>query len=142
MSEAFAKKVDELGQKFNLDLAPDVLGACSILIDEKLTVQLELDESETKILIGSFLCEMPPGKFRENVFSAALKANNMLPRIGMFAYDEKSNSILLFDYVDVEIEIEKLFALFAQFIDKAVAWKEAIESGSYAPLDFQKELQK
>lgn len=105
-------------------------------------MQIELDESSSNILIGSFLCDIPPGKFRENVFKNTLKANGQIPQTGVFAFNEPNAKLALFKYIPLEKEpVATLRGTIEHFIDQAMQWKEAIEAGRSAPLSFERDME-
>ena len=74
MLSRFEELLKDLGTDLSMELKPDKLNACTLKIDETLLVQLKIDESQSFLLLGSKISEIPPGKFRENVFSKTLPA--------------------------------------------------------------------
>lgn len=142
MTTAFKEILTQLGIDLDLFLTPDDDRITSIQIDEKLLMQIELDESEQNILIGSFICDIPPGKFRENVFRNTLKANGQIPLSSTFAFNEPSSKLVLFQYLSLEKATMALLKKnLESFIEKAMNWKEAIESGMGAPASFEREIE-
>ncbi len=139
MINKFEELMHELAQKFSILLKP-LNGLCTFRIEGKLEVQLKLDRSEKMLFIGSFLTEVPPGKFRENVFTQVLKANNLIPNTGWFGFNENNSSLFLYEYLPMEnLNIKTLETFFALFVDKALEWKKAIEAGGSAPIEFLRE---
>ncbi len=102
---------------------------CKLRILGTLRVQIEHEASFNRLLIASFLCELPPGKFREDVLKEGLKENNSLNRLGVLAYSEKNNSLAYFLYLPETTASEKVSETLLQFIEKAKAWKTAVETG-------------
>lgn len=142
MTATFKEILTQLGIDLNLFLTPDNDKICSLKIDDKLIMQLELDESESNILMGTFLCDLPPGKFRENVFINTLKANGQLPLTSTFAFNEPSSKLVLFQYIPLNsVNLASLKSNLENFIKKAMNWKEAIESGQSAPFSFEREIE-
>jgi hypothetical protein len=142
MTADFKEILTQLGIDLDLFLTPENDKICTLKIDDKLIMQLELDESESNILIGTFLCDLPPGKFRENVFINTLKANGQIPLTGTFAFNEPSAKLAFFQYISLEsVNLASLKKYLEHFIEKAMKWKEAIESGQSAPLAFEREIE-
>lgn len=75
--DPFAILLADLGALIQVPLHPDHQRACSLNINNELHVQLK--EDENRILVATFLAEIPPGKFRENIFKETLKENNLFP---------------------------------------------------------------
>ena len=135
MMTPFEEILEKLGKILSLSLKPDHNRACAIQIKKNITIQLQSDPSEEKLLIGCKIIDLPPGKFRENVLKEVLKANGLPdPRIGTFAYIEQLNQLFLFQYYPFEIlSGERLSSLLGPFIQMAESWKEAIASGKASP---------
>lgn len=135
MMTPFEELLEKLSKTLSLPLAPDQNRACAIQIKKNITVQLQMDSTEEKLLIGCKIIELPPGKFRENVLKETLKANGLPdPRIGTFAYIEQINHLFLFQYYPIEIlSGERLSSLLGPFIQMAESWKEAISTGKAGP---------
>jgi len=135
MIDPFQELLVSLGQQLGLPLHPDKTGACKLNIRNLFSIQLEYEPARERILIASFLSDIPPGKLRENVLRDALKANFPYPELGSFGYSERNNKLSLFLYVPLNgLTGPKLAALLAAFIEKATKWKEAIEQGQTATL--------
>lgn len=132
--DRFEEVLKELGRIINVPLHPDKNRLCRLNVNNVLHVQLESDESKERILIATFICDVPAGKFRENILKEALKANYPYPRIGTLAYSERNNKLTLFEYVPYpNLKVEKLADLFADFLARADSWRVAIERGQTAP---------
>lgn len=134
MKDRFQEIVEELGKSLDAALHVDHLGTCTLLFDDKLEVQLEVI-SNYEMIIASPLCPIPPGKFRENILLCALKANqDLYPQIGALGFSEKHNQLALFTNISLrEITGEKLAEKLAQFVPKAMEWKDSIELHNAAP---------
>ncbi|MBP9841267.1 MAG: CesT family type III secretion system chaperone [Simkaniaceae bacterium] len=113
--------------------APD--DSCSIRINNCFSIQLKTDQGQEKLLIGCMICEVPPGKFRENVLKEALKENALPPpNPGIFAYIERNNHLFLYEFLFFQyLNGESLTEYLASFIEKCTAWYEAIQSGATSP---------
>jgi|SRR5579862_5526742 len=135
MIDQFQELLVSLGQQLGLPLHPDKTGACRLNIRNLFSIQLEYEPARERILIASFLCEVPPGKLRENVLRDALKANFPYPEMGSFGYSERNNKLSLFLYSPIHgLTGQKLAALLSSFIEKATKWKQAVEQGQTATL--------
>ena len=128
--DRFAILLADLGALINVPLHPDAKRMCRISINHQLHVQMQEDEMKERILIATFIGEIPPGKFRENILKETLKENNLFPRIGSFAYSERNNQLALLTHVYFPGLTGDKFADFLEtFFNKAFTWKTAIETG-------------
>lgn len=135
MTDRFEELLHELGKVFHLELHVDRSHACSIQMSDGLTIQLQLDVSQENLWIFSKLAEIPPGKFRENVFREALKANALPnPRTAIFGYLANTNHLALFQKYPLTIlNGDRLAGLIGSFIEMAENWLKALISGKPAP---------
>lgn len=131
MSRKFDAILTLLSESLDTDLYMDEHGSCKITLNDKISVQLELDSSEHYLIMGSMIFEIPPGKFRENVLKEALKANNGSQKgIGTLAFIPKSATLTLFEFFPLpQIQNEKIFEYFVTFATKASYWKETLSNG-------------
>ncbi len=130
MIDQFHELLQELGNKLGITLHPDKHGACKLNINQASYVQLEYEPSHHRILIATFICEIPPGKLRENILRDGLKANFPFPEHGTLCYCERNNQLTLFSYLPFSgITGDKLAVEFHYFVEKAQKWREAVESG-------------
>lgn len=138
-ADPFETLIHELGVSLNVPLHADRNKACAIRIHHQLTVQLQIDVAQENLLLASFICEIPPGKFRENVFCEALKANHLPdPRTGIFGYLPINNRLTLHQhYPFASLDGQKLAQYVAGFIDYAELWRSAIENGQPGPAPIQ-----
>lgn len=113
------------------DLHPDGNHSCRIKLQDGMEVQIELDRGANFLVVGTELGEMPPGKFRENLFREALKANAMPPPInGTLAYSKATNQLVLFEKIPVRSATGELVAsIIPLFVEKAKVWSEALKRG-------------
>lgn len=128
--EFFEEYIQKLGQALETSLHAEKGYLCKIRIDGSLRVQIEHEPAEERILIASFLCELPPGKFREDLLKEALKANDALDLLGIFAYSSKNNSLTYFLYLSDKIQFEEFSQSFLQWLEVAKKWKSAVETGN------------
>ena len=135
MKKRFAELIHDLGEELETQLDTDQLGTCSLVVDEKFTVQLEPDKYTDQVLMGTSLTNVAPGKFRENVLAQALKANGIYPRPGIFAFRAESSELVLFTMLSIEgLDAKKIVDTLALFIDTAETWKQAIDNGNLVSL--------
>ncbi len=131
VKEAFETLLDGLGKLLNMTLAPDGHNACQIKTANGLMVHMEPDARGERLMIAADLGTPPPGRYRENLFREALKANGLPPpRQGIFCYSKKKDALVLFDSLLLdELSPEKMYDFLNLFIQKADLWKNAIPKG-------------
>ncbi len=133
--DRFTELLEELGDLLNTDLRPDVRGHCKISIDDTWNVQIEFQPERERLLIASFLCDVPPGKLRENILKDGLKANWPTPKGGVLCYSERNNKLCLFDYVSTEhLTGKQLASALDAFITQGKSWQKAVETGTTSDL--------
>ncbi len=135
MIDRFESLLQELGEQLGLPLHPDHRGACGLNINNRLHIQIEPEPSQERILIACFICDIPPGKFRENILKDAMRSNHPLPTYGALSYSEKNNKLSLFAYLPLPLlHGEKLASFLMLFIRKAESWKTGVEAGQTSTL--------
>lgn len=128
--DRFAELLHEAGTLINVPLQPDPRRACRIGVNSQIHIQLQEEENKDRILISSYICEIPPGKFRENVLKETLKENELFPRLGTFGYSQRQNKLAIFSYVYFPgLNADGFIDFMGNFIEKALSWKTAIETG-------------
>jgi len=134
MIDRFEILLKELGTVLELPLKVVKDRTCGLTVDHHLQLQLQADDAQERVLLSSFIVEVPLGRFREDIFKEALKANAQYPRPGILSYTSKNNQMMLFDYLPLaHLNSEKLIISLTEFIMFADAWKKAIESGLPSP---------
>lgn len=125
----------ELSQLLKEDIKPDLNQSCSLLINQTYSVQLEMDISGETLLMGCFICELPPGKFRENILKDALKAQfDTKNEKSILGYSEATNQLALFQNVyNYDLNGQILYDELCNFVDTVKEWKDAIDSGKTSP---------
>lgn len=132
--DRFSQLLYDLGLEIGEKLYPDRNRICKINYRHLLHVQLEFNDSKEQLLIALFLCDVPPGKYRETLLKEALKANDEFPRIGILSYSDRNNQLALHDNLDAQhLTGPKLFQFLEAFLKKGLAWKEAVEKGLPLP---------
>lgn len=110
------------------DLHPDKNNSCLIRLKGGLEIQLELDSKNDYLIIGCDLGPISNGRFREETFREALKANGLpYPRWGNFAYSQKSDHLVLFEKLHTrDLNGEKVADFLTHFIEKAFLWRDSL----------------
>ena len=129
----FEEILHNLGKELNLSLHPDQHGVCLLTVNNTLNIQLEWEEvKHHRLLIASFLCDIPPGPFREALLKEGLKMNGVFPRAGTFAFSARAQKCVFFTYVYPHQfqHIPTLIDLFSLFMQQALYWKSTLEKGS------------
>lgn len=135
MVDKFEELLQALSVQLDAELHVDQKGACLIAFDENIKVHLELDKSLENLIIFCLVSAIPPGKFRENVLTDALKENNKFPYIAAFAYYEKENSLAMFNFFHFDsLKAEMLSSYLAAFVDLTALYQDALSRGQTSPI--------
>jgi Tir chaperone protein (CesT) family len=135
MIDRFEELINELSLQLGIPLHPDKIGACTLQTKDGFEVQLECDRLQEKLLIVAFICDVPPGKLRENVFKDALKANGPYPQHGILSFSESNNKLALFAALPFTyLSGHTLCEFLNAFLDKASQWKNGVETGRTSEL--------
>ncbi len=127
--DRYTELLMELGSEIGQPLHPDKRGVCKLNVNDLFHVQIENDLQKEALLIATFIGEIIPGKFRENILREALKANQDV-HLGILGYSGKNNQLALFSYLPVRaIHGKELLGFLNEFIEKASSWRTALESG-------------
>lgn len=135
MIDPFEELLSELGNEYGISLHLDKMNACTLKINDQFHVQLECDAHQENILAVTFICDIPPGKFRENILRDALKSNEPFPKNGTLAYSDRNNKLALFSHLRLaNINGHKLAEFLNAFLEKADQWRIGVETGQTASL--------
>lgn len=134
VTDLFGSILQELSAALKIPLPglhPDANNSCLLKLHGNIEVQLEIDREGKYLIAGSELGLVSPGRYRENLFLAALKANDLpYPRYGTFAYSRQSGQMVLFEMFDIkDLTGQKIADFLPQFLIKIRIWKEAIQRG-------------
>lgn len=130
MIDRFEELLHELSDEYNIALHPDKKGACKLKINEAFHIQMECDVHQEHLLVATFICDIPPGKYRENILKDALKANGSFPKNGTLAYSDRNNKLVLFSYLQMSnLTGKKLAEFLVSFLDKTSNWRIGVETG-------------
>lgn len=132
---SFEELIEHLSEELHIELIPDNQQTVSILIDDHLTVQIEVDDYKKEFLFIAFIAEVAPGRFREEVFKSALVINDFPARIGTFSYYKEENYFTFHKFISTETPKEEIVNFLTEIIYIAEKWKKALESGKSAPDD-------
>ncbi len=133
--EIFIDLISELGKLMDAELIPDLNQVVTIMINEKIMVNIELGSTGEKILLGSFIVELPPGYFRQEVLKFALLANHASDiNTGTLGYISNHNCLTLLQEIDLhELTPAKLYEHIIIFVSRAEGWQNAVNSGKLYP---------
>ena len=135
MIDRFEELLRELGAELGTTLHSDRRGACRLNINDAIDIQLECDGPQEKLLVATFICDIPPGKFRENILRDSLKANGPFPENGTLGYSSKNNKLALFKFLKLsELKAKELADFLTLFMEKAKKWRVGVEMGTTASL--------
>ncbi len=135
MRDRFEEILNELGIECGQPLHPDSHGACKLFINELMHVQIECRQELESLAILTFICEIPPGKFRENVLKTALKSNHFSPEKPYLCYSDKNNQLSLFQYLPMKtLTGKQLMGFLEHFMKKAHEWRQGVQTGDLASL--------
>lgn len=132
VKEYYGTLLEEIGKIMHVtNLQPDKNNSCLIEFPNKVKVQLEVDSSRNLFIMGCNLGVVPPGRYRENIFREALRANGMpFPRNGDFSYSKQMDSLVLTRELPMQdIHPDKIVHELRNFLQKAGQWQEALARG-------------
>ena len=136
--------IKDLGSILDIPLHADAKDTCRIEFEEgNIAIQIDLDDSGERLLIGSILGELPAGSYRNQVFELALRVNYLAnsPR-GTLAYSDISSSLILFEFLPIATTVaQKLHDFVLLFVTHAKAWIDAIKAQSVPRLESDTQAQ-
>ncbi|MCB1181012.1 MAG: CesT family type III secretion system chaperone [Chlamydiia bacterium] len=133
----FEDLIRELGEKIGTPLHVDPHQSCLLEFSPFLHVQIDLDSSADKILLGTQLGNLLPGPYRENILRLGMIVNGMMKiHQGIVAYSEKNDSLVLFAYLPIATTTaDILFDFLAEFLEHAHIWEEALRRGEIPKIE-------
>ena len=137
VTDQYGTLLAELSSILKIPLKPDKHNTCLIHFEkEHLHVQIEIDSSKDFIIIGTNIAEVPPGRYRQDVFKQALQANYIdKPRGGILAFSKHANKLVLFLKLPLkDLHGGLIAAALPDFLRKASRWKDEIEKNQLPPL--------
>ena len=126
----FHQILEELQAVLETDLDIDDKDSCSILFEDEITMQIELDDYKNSLIIAASIEPLPPGKYREKILQIALQENAFILRSGILSYREETNSLIVFDsiYLSPYLTAENIKEKLTLLVDYALKWKKAIQN--------------
>lgn len=124
--------LSEIGKALKIpDLHPDRNNSCLVNMPEGIKIQLEQNPRTDEFIIGADLGQVPPGRYREDLFREALKANGMpFPQHGILAYSAKTDHLILYEtFRQRDLTGDRIADELSPFIEKAKKWRESMEKG-------------
>lgn len=124
----FEDLLKELGSKIGTSLTADRNQSCRLEIEEGFYVQIDLDSSGERILIGCNLGRLRQGSYRNALIKQAMRTNSaaLTPR-GILAYSKRNDSLILFQYFTlVYCNAETLYEFIQLFIAHARIWYDSL----------------
>lgn len=131
MSE-FSALISDLSELIDIELEADDKDSCAIRYPSDLLVQFEVDNGGNYLLMGVELGELGAGRYREDVFEAALKANGApWPRVGTLAYSTKAGQLVLCEWLPIHnLRAHNVADILDEFVKKAEKWTLALQEGA------------
>lgn len=133
--DVFTDLLQGLGKIFSVHLQPDRNNACLIQINKTIQIQIQLDTTEENLILGSKVCTVLPGKFREDVLRNALEHNALPDSLGYLGFIQETNTLVLFTFVYFRGQSPEIIAkVIEEFLQVIISWKEAIASNTPGPI--------
>jgi len=132
VTDAFGALLEEIGSALKIPgIKPDANNCCLIKFKGGLMVQFEKDRTGDYLLIVVDYGAIPAGKYRELIFTEALKANfQPAPRYGVFAYSKQAKEFIFFERLPLkDLQGSRVAEILTPFLEKARTWKEALARG-------------
>lgn len=131
MREEVNKLLDGLGKALNLPgLSLDDNNHCILLFDEKIVLNIDLDEEGSKLVTYAYIGEVPLD-CREKVLEKALEGNFFWNETdgGTLGIDKQSQSLVLAKSFDLPLKEPELFEeILAGFVEVVEKWIIKIET--------------
>lgn len=132
--DIFTDLLQGLGKTFSVHLQPDRNNACLLQINKTVQIQIQVDSAEENLMLGSKVCTISPGKFRENVLRNALQHNALPELLGAFGFIRETNTLVLFTFVYLKGKSPEMIAtIIEEFMQIISSWKEAIQKNLPGP---------
>lgn len=129
VKDLYGTLLEEMGRSLKIeDLHADANNSCLIRLKNELRIQVEINPRTQFLLLGCDLGDIPPGPFRVDLFREALRANGQPhPQHGIFAYSNKTDHLVLFEYMHLkDLTGDKIADEIGPFSEKALLWKNSI----------------
>lgn len=119
----------QLGKILDLPLELDANNRCLILLDEKIVLNLELDEERHELIVYAYISVVPFAA-KELVLGILLEANFFwrISNGSTFALDKQTQTLVLQRKFELPLrEVENFEDDIAVFVDVAEAWMKRID---------------
>jgi hypothetical protein len=123
----FETLIEELGKVLNIPLQAEKEVFCNINAGD--IIQVQLEHREGQVFMASFLVEVPPGTFREDVLVQALKHNYDEKAEETFSFISAKEMLALELSLPEEVSAKELSDRLKKFVEIGQTWKEAIDLG-------------
>ncbi len=131
----FLEVLYKLSHLSGVKLYPDSHNACKLVISDHISIQLEVDDKQERLLLGCIICEVPAGVFREKVLKHAMAANaSEIPMYGSLCYVEKKNALALYDFLTIKhLNEDFLLDYLTVLARKAEEWRVSLSENKPGP---------
>lgn len=135
---AYEDLIKGLGELIDLELEVTGENTCCLVYPDELRVQIELSEAnDEELLLVSTIGEVPAGRYRIDLLTAALKANGRPhPRYGEIGYNKEKSLLVSYENLPLNgLSAERLKNRVQIFSENSRSWKEALASNSIPNLE-------
>ena len=131
ITDRFGALLEEVSKLINKRLVPDAHNVIILRLPDKVGVFIEPDRLGEAVNVIIEIASPQQGRYRENIFREALKANGLPPpRNGIFAYGFKTDTLLLSEQLPFDdLNGIRFLEIITALLQKARIWKQAIEKG-------------
>lgn len=131
MKESVNNLLKRIGEGLNIpDLCLDENNHCILLFDEKIVLNIDLDEEGSKLVIYAYIGEIPL-ECREVIFEKALEGNFFWNETdgGTLGIDKQSQSLVLAKSFSLPLKDTEVFEdQLASFVEIVEKWIHRIEN--------------
>lgn len=125
------RMLQEASSYFNINLSLEGKAACQVDMPNGLTLVIEPAADGDGVMVFCGLANVPPGRYREDLFAAGLKANGLAERgPGVFGFLEKSALFGLYERIpENRVTGKRIFSVGQALMEKGTTWKDDIDGG-------------
>lgn len=133
----YAELINDLGKKLNIDIYADLNNIVTLMIEKRVKIQIEIDSVGEFLILGAYIAELPPGKFREHILKNSLRVNYLInERPEILSYMNRENMLTLHrKFMLAALNVDELITQIKNITIRAKKWQDAIESGLPSPDD-------
>ncbi len=131
ITDRFGALLEELSTTLKMNLKPDSNNSCMIRYPDGIELRMQPSNTEDILYLIVEVGTPAQGRYRENVFREALKANGLPPpRAGIFCYSKIKDLLLIYDALPFdELNGHRLSEIMTQVLERARLWKDSISRG-------------